>query len=112
MTFCNVNPFNRIYADPYINKTLERNNLTYVFDPSQIGMDPSQVMMLIKSTVKSDQNLSAADVQKMGFDLNYLWLTCYYNSIPCNKSDFTYRYDFEYTNCYTVKLRASIIPQD
>ena len=102
VTFCNLNPFNRQNAQTYINRTLERNNLSYVQDTARIDLSPSLVSNLIKATIKGDRNLTRNQIEFLGYTLDYLLLTCYFNDVPCNKSDFVYLYDFDYTNCYTV----------
>ncbi len=41
-------------------------------------------------------NLTKEQKKTFGFDINFMLLTCFYNKIACNASDFVYIYDFDY----------------
>lgn len=101
ITVCNINPFDRRHAQSYINMVLTNNNLSYVNDITKIDINPKLVSNLIKASIKSDPSLNVTQIQNLGFDLNYMILTCYFNNLPCNSSDFIWRYDYDYTNCFT-----------
>jgi hypothetical protein len=101
ITVCNLNPFDRRNAKNYITNTLAKNNLSYVTDTTKIDINPKLVNSLIKSTIIGDTSLNSTQVRYFGFDINYMLLTCYFNDVPCNSSDFTWRYDYDFTNCFT-----------
>ena len=101
VTVCNLNPFDRRNAKEYINMVLSNNNISYVSDVKKIDINPKIVNNLIKSSIQNDFNLTMQQKRKLGFELDYMLLTCFFNDKPCNVSDFIWRYDFDYTNCFT-----------
>ena len=56
---------------------------------------------LIKASIQSDTTLNTSGVQQLGFQMSYMILTCYFNNLPCNESDFVWLYNYDYTSCYT-----------
>jgi hypothetical protein len=101
VSVCNLNPFDRSKSQSYIDKVLANNNISYVDDINKIDMNPSIVTNLIRASIAADKNLTDNQRRQLGFDIDYMLLTCYFNDIPCNSSDFVWRYDFDYTNCFT-----------
>ena len=61
-------------------------------------MNPKLVNTLIKSNIAGEEN---SIKRKLGFDLDYMLYSCYFNDVRCNSSDFIWRYDYDLTNCYT-----------
>jgi len=111
ITVCNLNPFDRRHAQNYINMVLTNNNISYVNDITKIDINPKLISNLIKASIKSDQFLNVTQIQYLGFDLNYMILTCYYNNIPCNSSDFVWIYDYDYTSCFTFNRYLKNLPK-
>jgi acid-sensing ion channel 2 len=101
VTVCNLNPFDRFTAQEYINRVLEKNNISHVSNITRIDINPKFVNNLIKASMLNDQNLTSDSIRHLGFDFDYMLLTCYFNDLPCNSSDFVRRYEYDYTNCYT-----------
>ena len=101
ITVCNINPFDRRHAQNYINSVLLKNDISYVNDITKININPKLVSNLIKASIKSDRQLNTTDIKNLGFDLDYMILTCYFNNLPCNSSDFIWVYDYDYTSCFT-----------
>ena len=101
ITVCNINPFDRRNAQNYIDNVLLKNNISYVSDIKKIDINPKLVSNLIKASIKSDISLNTSTIQNLGFQFSYMILTCYFNNLPCNESDFIWRYDYDYTSCYT-----------
>lgn len=101
VTVCNLNPFDRRKAQNYIDKVLENNNLSYVTDVNKIDKNPKLINTLIKSSIIGNPNLTAENIENLGFHIDYMLLTCYFNDMPCNQSDFVWTYDFDFVNCYT-----------
>ena len=101
VTVCNINPFDRRNSQNYINAVLLKNNISYVNDIKKIDINPKLVSNLIKASIKSDNSLNKTQIEHLGFELPYMILTCYFNNLPCNASDFVWTYDYDYTNCYT-----------
>ena len=105
VTVCNLNPFDRRYSQDYINKVLAKYNLSSSLDYyNKVGnreLSPSDVLFLLKSNLANDFNFTSEQKRKFGFEIDYMLLTCYFNDIKCNSSDFIWRYDFNYGNCFT-----------
>ena len=100
VTVCNLNAFDKRHAQNYINQVLAANNISYVSNINLIDIPPTQVNNLIKASIIGNTSFSKADIQYMGFSIDYMLLTCYFNNVPCNQSDFRWIYDFDYTNCW------------
>jgi acid-sensing ion channel 2 len=101
VTVCNLNPFDKRYAEDYIKTVLSANNKSYVYNLSLIDIEPAQVYKLIKSAVISDSTLNDSARSQLGFSLDYMQLRCQFNGIQCNRSEITRTYNFDYGNCYT-----------
>lgn len=100
VTVCNLNAFDKRNAQSYINQVLAKNNISYVSDINRINIPPTQVNNLIKASIIGNKTFTESDIINMGFTIDYMLLTCYFNNIPCNQSDFRRIYDFDYTNCW------------
>ncbi|RNA27956.1 acid-sensing ion channel 1 isoform X2 [Brachionus plicatilis] len=101
VTVCNLNPFDRRKAQGYIDQVLAKNNLSYVSDVNKIDKNPRLINTLIKSSIIGNPNLTAENIEQLGFHIDYMLLTCYFNDIPCSQSEFVLTYDFDFVNCYT-----------
>lgn len=100
VTVCNLNAFDKRNAKSYMNQVLARNNISYERDRSLINITPTEVNNLIKASIIGNKNLTREDIINIGFKIDYMLLTCYFNNVPCNQSDFRWLYDFDYTNCW------------
>lgn len=100
VTVCNLNAFDKRNAQSYINQVLAKNNISYVSNINLIDIPPTQVNNLIKASIIANKSFTKADIINMGFTIDYMLLTCYFNNVPCNQSDFRWVYDFDYTNCW------------
>jgi hypothetical protein len=56
-------------------------------------------------------NLSDCDRQKLGHYFEDILLSCYFNNQACNASDFTWKFDPLYGNCYEFNSNGSSIKQ-
>lgn len=99
VTVCNLNPFDKTKANSYIDKLLEKNNISYVKDITRIDIEPDLIYKLIKSNVIA--NLSKEERAYLGFSLEYMKLSCRFNDFNCEDSDFVSTYNFDYGNCFT-----------
>lgn len=101
VTICNLNPLDRRYSQTYIDNILAKHNLTYTNNLSQLDINPNTIKYLIKSNIAADSNLTIKQKREFGFEIHFMLLTCFYNDKPCNSSDFIWRFDFDYGNCFT-----------
>ena len=64
---------------------------------------------LLKAIVMTEANFTAYNLtlQDVGFTLDTMLISCFYNGLKCSKSDFTYNYTYEYGNCYTFNKNGS-----
>jgi len=53
------------------------------------------------SSIFNDTALSDSDKRRFGFEIDYMLLTCFYNDNPCSSKDFTWRFDYNFGNCFT-----------
>ena len=64
-------------------------------------MSPEQVINVIMSSISNDTTLSDASKRRLGFEIDYMLLTCFYNDKRCTSKDFIWRWDYKYGNCFT-----------
>lgn len=101
VTVCNLNPLDRRYSQNYIDKIFEKHNLTYLNNISLVDLNLNAIKYLIKANINSDKNLTMEIKRSFGFEISFMLLTCFFNGIKCNSSDFIWTYDFDYGNCFT-----------
>jgi hypothetical protein len=100
LTICNLNAYDKRQSDSYIDRVLSLNNIAHS-NETDLSIDPQNVYFLVGSAIAADVNLTMKGKKKLGYDLNYMFLTCIFDNVPCNVSDFVWFYDFDYGNCYT-----------
>ena len=54
----------------------------------------------LRMFVSNDPAMTAALKKSVGFLIEDMLVSCYYNYKPCNASDLTYFYNQQYGNCY------------
>ena len=116
ITFCNLNAFdpatNR-YVGDYINKRFFENNIQpniQVNESVETAYGKLKLLeSLLKAIVMTEADFTAFNLtlQDVGFTLDTMLISCFYNGLECSKSDFTYYYTFEYGNCYTFNKNGS-----
>lgn len=57
-------------------------------------------MDVLKATAMSYITTNASYVTSLGYTLDDMLISCYFNGISCDSSDFYQIYTFEYGNCY------------
>ncbi|CAF0843935.1 unnamed protein product [Brachionus calyciflorus] len=106
-TFCNINPFDVLNENTtglYILDTLRKNSI-----PSYLKINTGEKAIdlvekassILKASVVANKTLSEDYVKKLGFSLETMIISCYYDNKECNTSDFYYFRDSEFGNCYT-----------
>lgn len=107
VSICNLNSFDlTTYSSSgtYINNALINNNISPNINLSTTDMATVKVdeaSAILKSAVISDKTLNKTTLQRLGFSMETMLISCYYNGIQCNSSDFSWFRTFEYGNCYT-----------
>ena len=106
VTICNLNSLDLTSQNAtgyYIQSLLSKNNITLDFDPSKYDayMFVKETFSIIKANVLADRDITDEFRKNMGFTIESMLISCYYNEKKCNSSDFSYFASFDYGNCYT-----------
>ena len=111
ITFCNINPFYDYYAYPYIlNKTNEAACFSLANgDAFQACLNKTtsngafdNFLNKMKRIIANDKNLTDSDRFVYGYSLNNnLLLSCSFNGIQCDHTNFSKYWSNLYGNCYT-----------
>ena len=101
VTFCNLNAYDVAsdeFSGTYINKVLKetglRGHLVPTDDEDAISLieDANEVL---KATIVSDKNLTTENLQDIGFKIETMLVSCYFNGEKCNASNFTWFYSYQ-----------------
>jgi hypothetical protein len=100
VTICNLNAYD-VASDElsgtYINKVLKetglRGHLVPTDDEDAISLieDANEVL---KASIVSDKNLTTENLLDIGFKIETMLVSCYFNGEKCNASDFTWTYSY------------------
>jgi hypothetical protein len=108
---CNLNPFDYAINKAYLDGQLTRNGLNSSINASS-SSDP--VISLIKKAITLLKAVSIANstsnptaTKALGWSMSVMLISCYYNSVQCNETDFFWWYSFEYGNCYTFNYQLA-----
>lgn len=107
VTLCNLNSFDvttDIFATKYIDDTLLANRISPLvkLSTSDLAMvKVNEAATILKSAVTADTALNSSYLKKLGFTMETMLISCYYNGIKCSPSNFSWFRTFEYGNCYT-----------
>jgi len=63
----------------------------------------------LKAYFISNATSNQTYLQSIGFTIDSLLISCYFNGLPCTASDFSWFYDFNYGNCYTFNKNTTSI---
>lgn len=88
----------------YVNNLLIKNGITPNIDVGENDTGVSLVQNaanLLKAGVFSDKNLTDESAAKLGFSMETMLVSCFFNGAQCYASNFTWSRSFEYGNCYT-----------
>jgi hypothetical protein len=108
VTFCNLNPFDFTTVNNtgvYINNAIMSGQLNpYVTVNGSNDTAAERVydiLSYLKSYIIADKNKSEEDRHLMGFSLETMLVSCFFNGIKCGPEDFDMIWSYEYGNCYT-----------
>ncbi|CAF1004836.1 unnamed protein product [Brachionus calyciflorus] len=107
ITVCNLDPFDTSKPQvlAYLKEKLAEKNLSSEIHATNEHPALFQVRYAMKALKASemydrDINKSFLDYE-MGFKLEDMLVSCYFNGEKCDSSNFTKFYTFEYGNCFT-----------
>lgn len=101
--FCNKNPFNTDNQNFLLKTIFDALAVSHLDDYVIKMWYISEVMLFMQYISKSIQykpQISDTQRRLMGFQLDQMLLSCYFNNQPCSRDDFEHVYTFSYGNCY------------
>jgi hypothetical protein len=104
ITICNLNPFDVNKNVSYIEDALKFNNISIIIslnESQQAFRKVNEAAKLLKAFVLSDQKLNSSSLEQLGFTIDAMLISCFYNGLRCTAADFSWTRTFEYGNCYT-----------
>ena len=107
ISFCNIKSIN--YSNP---KTLDyiQTNYESLYIPISLAVSPFDWLIsqqyVLRQFINNDKNLKISDLKDLGYQIEDMLVSCYFNYKPCYASNFTYFYNPLYGNCY--KFNANI----
>ena len=107
VTICNLNSFDMTasnYTSYYINQTLARKNYSSVVSATNQQNAMQQIAdtkEMIKAAFMADNSLSNEELQSFGWTLQTMLISCFFEGSPCDATNFTWSYSYDYGNCYT-----------
>lgn len=106
VTICNINPFDSSVAatKTLLDLQIKTNGLNTSITASEDKpaiYQVRQIMKILKSSAMSLYNSNSTLAESLSYSLDSMLISCYFNGIKCNSSDFSKFYSYEYGNCYT-----------
>ena len=89
----NLNPFNGY-------NTVGYNYIQNYLNQSGIGSTYSEQLDSLKASIYSDSSMGESFMKNIGFSIDDMLFSCYFNKNECNKSDFTLITTYDRGNCY------------
>jgi len=86
--------------------------MSFTVTPNNQNPGIDQLLILtnyLKAYFFSNKSSTQAYLQSLGFRINDILISCYFNGQSCSGSDFSWFFDFNYGNCYTFNNNATNI---
>lgn len=107
VTICNLNPFD-LTSNPKVGQCIKSILIDHLINPSicpgenKTAIESIQEALdVLKASVLSNQYWPVDDVASLGFSIETMLISCFFNGIKCSVNDFTQIYTHDYGNCYT-----------
>ncbi|CAF1004817.1 unnamed protein product [Brachionus calyciflorus] len=107
VSICNLNPFDtsKPHTLKYIKEKLAEKNLStevHGTDDLPALYQVRQAMKVLKASEMYDRDVNKSFLEyDMGFKLDDMLISCYFNGERCDTTNFTTFFTFEYGNCFT-----------
>jgi hypothetical protein len=104
VTFCNIKTVDKQNNPDFVNNYLDPISVAYLnYALSILSYPNTYIESVIHATrYKVNNNFSEIESKKkIGYQLEDMLLSCYFNYFTCSKDDFVYYYDPLRGNCYT-----------
>jgi hypothetical protein len=98
ITICNTNPFATNNSITFIKKAKETAKFMNIND-KKIKLKYLMGSYIAKSFTRPDY-VSDEVKKSLGYSFEDFFISCYFASEPCSKSDFEWYYDFNYGSCF------------
>ena len=108
VTICNLISFDLNKRTEFLHNILTSSGLSLNVTPTLASPGVYQVnqnMDFLKANVQANKT-SYGDtfVKSLGFDIQDVLISCYFNKQRCTASDFTWIFSYEYGNCYSFNF--------
>ena len=106
ITICNCNPFTSRHSIEFLRRVnSEINSDIDMFNETQINMLNYTVkstffLSIYNAANRAMLNLSDDDKKRLGHSLDDILIDCQFNGEACNASDFEWKFDKFFGNCY------------
>ena len=110
VTICNYNPFTTAYALDFLKQVNREIAPDFDFFATETESNKSTSIAFLKEVAYQiyglaaskmlNKNFSNAERKKLGHSLEDIMYNCYFNNEPCSGSDFIWKFDRFYGNCY------------
>jgi hypothetical protein len=111
VTLCNLIPFDLNSNTNFFMSMIQNASLTPNITPtlSSPGIyQVQQTMNFLRANILANsQTYNSTFLKSLGFDLNSMLISCYFNKERCTASDFTWIFSFEYGNCYSFNYKRN-----
>ena len=85
----------KVLQENKISPMIEVENGETTFDSVKVAAN------VLKSTIAADTNLTIDNLKSIGFTLETMLISCYFDGVRCYASDFTWFHSYQYGNCFT-----------
>jgi hypothetical protein len=102
---CNLNPFesSNPSSKSVLQSYIQNNGLSPNIKPSNTTYSIAlvqQAQNILKAASLGSMNTNETFVKDLGFSLEFMLISCFYNGQQCDASDFKWFYSYDYGNCY------------
>lgn len=110
VTVCNKNPFDSSKSKTlkYLKSILNKYNILTNLTISGSNEEDFKTIFLfrrslnlLKSNVIAENYKNSSELYGLRYTLDDMLISCFFNGVECNSSDFYYFYTFDYGNCFT-----------
>jgi hypothetical protein len=102
ISFCNLKTLNITAASSYIDSNKNIFNKSILDYASPYDWISNQ-KYAIRNLINSHKNLTDETKKSLGYKIEDMLVSCYFNYAPCTINNFTYFYHQMYGNCYSFK---------
>ena len=88
----------------FFNEILIKNNLSAEINPTErypTIYQVEKILNLLRANVLSYYKNDQIKLINIGFSIDTILISCYFNGIKCSSNDFNWFYSYDYGNCYT-----------